>query len=107
MNHYNIPGLSIGIVKNDSVIFAKGYGIAGINTQKHVTEYSIFHTASVSKIFTALAIMCLVEDQKLSLDDKLVTIIPELKYRDKRVEAVTIKTLLNHTSGFPDINLYN
>ena len=107
MNHYNIPGLSIGIIKDDSVIFSKGYGVTGIINQKKVTEYSIFHTASVSKIFTALAIMHLIENRQLALDEKLVTIIPKLKYTDKRVNDITIKTMLNHTSGIPDINSYN
>lgn len=107
MNRYNIPGLSIGIVKDDSVIFSKGYGVTSINAPANVTPYSIFHTASVSKIFTALAIMYLIENKQLDLDEKLITIIPELNYTDKRVEGITIKTMLNHTSGIPDINSYH
>lgn len=107
MNHYNIPGLSIGIVKNDSVVYTKGYGVNSINSRKMVSENTIFHTGSVSKIFTALAVMNLVKNGQLALDDKLVSIVPNLKYNDKRVEDITIKNLLNHTSGIPDVLFYN
>ncbi|WP_196887483.1 serine hydrolase domain-containing protein [Aureivirga sp. CE67] len=107
MNEYNIPGISIGIVKNDSIITAKGYGFRNIETKKPITENSVFHTASVSKLFTAEAIMKLVEQNKISLDDKLIEIIPEIKYDDERVKEITIKNLLNHTSGLPDISNYH
>jgi len=107
MNQYNIPGLSIGVIKNDSIIYTKGYGVISINNQKPVTENSIFHTASVSKIFTALAVMQLIEQEQLSLDDKLKTLIPELQYDSKGMENVSVKTLLNHTSGIPDISNYH
>lgn len=55
MNRYNIPGLSIGLIRNDSIIYNKGYGIRSINTDNIVTESTIFHTASISKLFTAVA----------------------------------------------------
>lgn len=107
MNQYNIPGLSIGLVKNDSILYAKGYGIKSIEKDDPVTGASIFHTASVSKLFTAVAIMKLIKEKAISIDDKLVEVLPELKYDDKRAENITIKTLLNHTSGIPDISNYH
>lgn len=107
MNQYNIPGLSIGIVKNDSIIYAKGYGVKSINNKTVGSKNSIFHTASISKLFTALAIVQLEKDQRLNINDRLVKIIPELNYRDDRVEKITIKSLLNHTSGIPDIRNYH
>lgn len=107
MNAYNIPGLSIGIVKSDSIVYSKGYGIKNINTKEVVTANSNFHTASISKLFTAQAIMILVQENKISLENKLVEIIPELKYKDERVKNITIKSLLNHTSGLPDVSSYN
>lgn len=108
MNQYNIPGLSLGIVRNDS-IYTKGFGLRNIESKTVVTENSVFHTASISKLFTAIAIMQLIEKGKLTLDDKLVDILPELKYWDKNVENINIniKNLLNHTSGIPDINNYH
>ena len=107
MNTYHIPGLSIGIIKNDSILFSKGYGIKSINTKEIVSTNTNFHTASISKLFTAQAIMILVQENKMNLESKLVEIIPELRYKDERVRNITVKSLLNHTSGLPDVNHYN
>ncbi len=107
MNQYNIPGLSIGLIRNDSIIYNKGYGIRSVKTGNLVTENTIFHTASISKLFTAVATMRLIEQNVITIDDKLVDILPELKYDDKRVNDITIKNLLNHTSGLPDISNYH
>jgi CubicO group peptidase (beta-lactamase class C family) len=106
MNNYNIPGLSIGLVVDDSIVYAKGYGVKSIEYPEQVTENSNFHTASISKLFTAQAVIMLLEGSDISMNEKLVDIIPEFKYRDKRVEDITIKTLLNHTSGLPDVSNY-
>lgn len=107
MNEYNIPGLAIGIVKDDIITYAKGYGIKSINRKELVTEHTVFHTASISKIFTALAIVRLEEKKHLNLNDKIVDLIPELKFNDERIKKITLKHLLNHTSGLPDIKNYN
>lgn len=107
MNQYNIPGLSIGIVRNDSIIFAKGYGVRSIKRNNPVTERTIFHTASISKLFTASAIVKLVDQGRLSLENKLWDIIPELHSKDARIKKITIKDLLNHTSGLPDVKNYH
>ncbi len=106
MNEYNIPGLSIALVKNDSIIYAKGYGVKKIRTDDLVSKNSIFHTASISKLFTAMAVMQLVEKEMITLDDNLVDVLPELNFSDERVKIITIKNLLNHTSGLPDVNNY-
>ena len=107
MNEYNIPGLAIGLVKNDTIVYTEGYGVSNIQNRKPVTPNSIFHTASISKLFTAMAVMTLVHENKLALNDKLVDVIPSLKFEDQRVQQITIKNLLNHTSGLPDISNYN
>ncbi len=107
MNTYNIPGLSIGIVQGDSIVYSKGYGIKNINTKDSVRRNTNFHTASISKLFTAQAIMILVQENKISLDNKLIEIIPELKYKDERSKNITLKSLLNHTSGLTDVSNYN
>jgi CubicO group peptidase (beta-lactamase class C family) len=107
MNQYRIPGLSIGLVRNDSIIYVKGYGVKSINERTLVTENSIFHTASISKLFTALAIIELFEKNQLIIDSRLIDILPDLKYDDERVKNITIKSILNHTSGIPDIRNYH
>lgn len=107
MNQYNIPGLSIGLVRNDSIIYAKGYGVRAIGAKDAVTKNTIFHTASISKLFTAVAVMKLVKQNGMTINEKLVDILPGLKYDDVRVKDVTLKSLLNHTSGLPDISNYH
>ena len=107
MNMNNIPGLSIGIVKNDAVIYTQGYGFKSIVEKDLVSENTVFHTASVSKLITAQTIMKLIQQKKLNLDDTLTTVIPDLNYKDERIKKITIKNLLNHTSGLQDINNYH
>lgn len=107
MNQYDIPGLSIGIVSKDSIIYTTGYGVHDIKTRKPVTENSVFHTASISKLFTAQAIMHLIEKGDLHLDDSITAIAPELKSGTQQLDSITIRQLLNHTSGLGDIWNYN
>lgn len=107
MNDYNIPGLSIGVVKNGAIIYAHGYGVKNIESMEDVTENSIFHTASISKLFTAIAIVQLENEGLLNLNDKLVDLIPELQFSDEGVKNISIENLLNHTSGLPDISNYH
>lgn len=107
MNQYNIPGLSIGIVSNDSILYTNGYGVRNIGNTDLVTENTIFHTASISKLFTALAIMKLDQSNALAIDDRLIDILPELDFNDQLAENITLKNLLNHTSGLPDIDNYH
>jgi CubicO group peptidase (beta-lactamase class C family) len=95
----NSPGCSIGIIRNDSLLFAKGYGMANLEYGIPIKPETIFHMASVSKQFTAYAIVLLAKQGKLKLDDdihKYLSWIPDLK------EKITIRHLLNHTSGIRD-----
>jgi len=106
MNKYEIPGLSIGIVKNGSTFHTSGYGVKNINTKEAVHNNSVFHAASISKLFTAHAIINLIDEGKLNLEDKIIEIVPQIKSSDDRFNVITIKNLLNHTSGIPDIKNY-
>ncbi len=93
------PGCTIGIVMNDSLVFAKGYGSANLEYGIANTPQTIFHMASISKQFTAYSIILLAAQGKLSLDDdvhKYLSWFPDLK------EKITIRNLLNHTSGIRD-----
>src|ERR1043165_9303303 len=95
----NTPGCAVGIVRNDSLIFAKGYGMANLEYGIPITPETIFHMASVSKQFTAYAILLLAKQGKLQLDDdihKYLSWFPDLK------EKITIHNLVNHTSGIRD-----
>ncbi len=104
---YEIPGLSVGVVQADAVLFNRAYGVKNIHTNDPVSTGSIFHAASVSKLFTAQAIMLLSRDGKLHLEDRVVDLLPELTYADEAFEQVTVKQLLNHTAGLPDVNNYH
>ncbi len=98
-NNANSPGASIGIVRNDSLVYAKGYGLANLEYGLSNTPQTIFHMASISKQFTAWSILTLVKQGKLSLNDdvrKWLPWFPDLK------KKITIQHLLNHTSGIRD-----
>ena len=107
MKDYNIPGLAIGIVQNGKVIYAKGYGVKNIKTKERVAANTIFHLASVSKLLTAEAIMQLVEKGALRLEDRLVEILPQLSFDDGQLKQITLKQMLNHTAGLPDVYNYH
>ena len=95
----NSPGCTVGIVRNDSLIYAKGYGIANLEYAIPNKPETIFHMASISKQFTAWSIMLLATQGKLSLEDdirKYLPWFPDLK------KKITIRHLLNHTSGIRD-----
>ena len=85
----------------------RGYGVRNIENRNPVSEHTIFHTASISKLFTASAIIKLVNEERLSLADKVHELIPELQFKDERIKEITIKDLLNHTSGLPDVGNYH
>jgi CubicO group peptidase (beta-lactamase class C family) len=98
-NNANSPGCTIGIVRNDSLIYTKGYGLANLEYGLPNTSETIFHMASISKQFTAWSIILLAKQGKLSLDDdirKWLPWFPDLK------KKITIQHLLNHTSGIRD-----
>lgn len=95
------PGGAILVLKKDSVIFAKGYGIADTGTKEPITTKTLFNLGSISKTFVANAILMLQEQHKLSVEDSLLQYFPDFK--DKSIAGkVKIKHLLTHTSGLPD-----
>ncbi len=103
MEAYEIPGLAIGIVHQDTLVYTAGYGVANIDTEKRVTPKTVFHTASISKLFTAQAITYLVDEGRISYDDKLIDLAPELNFENDLAKSIRVIDLLNHTSGLPDV----
>jgi len=96
MKNEHIPGLSVAVVKDNNLMLSKGYGLSNLEHQVAASDQSMYGIASVTKVFTAMALMTLAEDNKVRLDDqigKFLTTIP------KAWKAITIKQLLNHTSG--------
>ena len=93
------PGCALGVSRNGAVVLERGYGMANLETGTPITPASIFHVASISKQFTAAAIMLLAKEGKLSLDDDIRKHVPEI--RDYGA-TITIRHLLHHTSGLRD-----
>lgn len=100
---YQLPGLSIGIIENGEVIYKKGFGLQRMNSNVPVSPETVFQMGSLSKVFVATAIMQLVEQNKICLDEKLVTYLPYFRMKDERYKDVTIKQILTHTSCIPDV----
>ncbi|MBR1538887.1 MAG: beta-lactamase family protein, partial [Bacteroidales bacterium] len=94
------PGAAVLVLRGDDIIFDKGYGIADIDTKKPIDGNTFFNIASVSKQFTAVAILQLAELGKLSLEDPVSKYFPE--YQADFWKDVKIKHLLSHSSGVPD-----
>jgi CubicO group peptidase (beta-lactamase class C family) len=94
------PGISISIIQNARVTFKKSFGIADLTTKTGLTSKTNFNIGSVTKQFTAFAILQLAENKKLSLDDRIARFFPGL---NKKVgEAITVRELLTHSSGIVD-----
>jgi CubicO group peptidase (beta-lactamase class C family) len=93
------PGAAIAVIKDEKIIYRRGYGMANLEYDIPNTPTTVFHIASVSKQFTAFAIYLLERENKLSLDDDVRKYLPELHDFGK---AITIRQLLHHTSGLRD-----
>ena len=106
INKWRIRGVSLAITKDERLVYAKGFGIANNETGEEVKPGHLFRIASVSKLITAVAIMKLYEENRLDLDERVFGMNGILNdsifkaYRDKRIESVTIRHLLNHTAGW-------
>ncbi len=93
-----LPGVSVAVVRNGAPILEKGYGYANLEHQTPATADTVYQLASVTKQFTAAAVMALVEEGRLSLDETLGSRLPDVP---ESWRAVTVRQLLNHTSGIP------
>lgn len=98
-NTLDSPGAAVAIVKEGMVIYRRGFGCAQLEYGIPITPSTVFHVASVSKQFTAMAITMLEAAGKLSADDDIRKYLPELADFGK---TITIRHLLNHTSGLRD-----
>ncbi len=104
---WNIKGLSLAITRNDSLMYAKGYGMADVEEGREMTPQNIMRLASASKLVTAIAIMRLVEDGKLKLNSTVFGpegILNDTAYtnaiKDPRLFTITVDHLLQHKGGF-------
>ena len=101
----HIPGAAVAIVQDGQVVLAKGYGFADVARKIPATADTPFRAGSISKSFTAIAVMTLVEQHRLALDTPLATFAPEIHFENpwEKTDPVRLVNLLEHTTGWPDI----
>jgi D-alanyl-D-alanine carboxypeptidase len=99
-NQGNTPGVAVLVIQDGKTVHHKGYGFARLDTKEPIGPDTSFDLASVSKQFTAMAVMILAERNKLSYDDPLSKFFPEFP---AYAQKVTIRNLLTHTSGLVDV----
>ena len=99
MKRQHIPGLALLVVKSGMIVQAEGFGLANVELEVPVKPETVFQSGSVGKQFTATAVMMLVEEGKIGLDDPLTKFFPEAPAAWREV---TVRNLLSHTAGFGD-----
>lgn len=101
MEYAGMPGLAVAIASGDKIAYTKGFGYADKTKKLKVSPKTVFRIASISKSFTAVAIMQLVEKKKLRLEDPVSTYLPWFAAKNKNGKAsdITIEDLLSHSSG--------
>ncbi|MFZ0957826.1 MAG: serine hydrolase domain-containing protein [Candidatus Sulfotelmatobacter sp.] len=99
MQKQRIPGLSLLVSKGGEIVRAEGFGLANVELQVPVKPETVFQSGSVGKQFTATAVMMLVEEGRVALDDPLTKYFPDAPASWKEV---TVRELLSHTAGFTD-----
>jgi len=102
MTQQGVPGVALGIVRDQALVWSAGFGYADIASGRPLDEHTLFGVGSITKTFTALALMQLRDRGALALDDPVVRHIPEfaaVRSRHGRAQDVTIRALLTHRSG--------
>jgi N-acyl-D-amino-acid deacylase len=105
MRKYDVPGGAVAVVKDERLVFARGYGWADRENHELVQPDSLFRIASLSKAITAAAVLKLVEQGRLKLNDRAFRLLDDLKplagaKADRRIYDITIRELLNHSGGW-------
>lgn len=102
MSSYGIPGVTIGIMRGSRLVYAKGYGISRAESERQTDERTLFRVASISKCFCTVCIMTLVDEGRISLDDRIFgeggllgSVFPDV---DSNQRLMTVRHMLNHSS---------
>src|SRR5258708_17726115 len=99
MAEKGLPGLSIAIVDDQQIVWAQGFGMADPSAQKPATAQTIYRIGSVSKLFTDIGIMQLVERGELNLDAPITDYLPDFRPRNPFATPITLRQLMSHRSG--------
>ena len=100
MKANSVPSASVAISQSNKLVYARGFGFLDSNAKEAVSPTSLFRIASISKPITAVAILKLVQQKTLSLDDRIVSFLQLRKPKDPRWKNVTVRHLLHHTGGW-------
>jgi CubicO group peptidase (beta-lactamase class C family) len=99
---WQVPGLAVAVVKEESVVFTEGFGFRDVGRRLPVTDQTVFQIGSTTKGFTATVAALLVDDEALDLDEPIVQRVPEFRLFDPYETAqMTLRDLLCHRSGLP------
>lgn len=102
----HVPGLAIGVTRDGETVYAKGFGTLRVGGQEPVTTDTLFHMASVTKPFVATAVVQLVEQGRVDLDLPVAHYLPHWTMQDGRYREITVRQMLSHTAGMPDVSDY-
>lgn len=103
---WHVPGMAVAIVKDDSLVFAKGYGVLEQGKPAMVNEHTRFAIGSTTKAMTVAALAMLVDEGKIHWDDRVIDYFPDFRLYDPWVtREVTIRDLLTHRTGLPNLDL--
>ena len=106
MRDWKIPGVAVGIVRNDSVIFAKGFGVRTVGRPEKVDEHTLFAIASDTKSFTGILLAMLADENKIKWDNPVISYLPWFRlYDDYATRELTVRDLLTHRSGLARADL--
>jgi CubicO group peptidase (beta-lactamase class C family) len=103
---WHVPGLAIAVVKGDSLVFAKGYGVETLGAAAPATEHTRFAIGSTTKAMTTAALAMLVDEGKVRWDDRVIDYLPDFQLQDAyATRELTIRDLLTHRTGLPGTDL--
>lgn len=107
VHQQQIPGFAIGVIQDDRLVYTHGFGVKNLaHNRDPVTPRSLFHMASITKTFVATSMMQLVEAGKINLDSPVVQYLPYFRLADDRYQTITVRQMVTHTSGMPDVQDY-
>lgn len=102
-----MPGIAVGIVQHGRLVYARGFGLRVMGDRsKTITPETLFHMASITKPFVATAVMQLRERGKIDLDAPVTKYVPYFRLEDGRAAKITVRQMLTHSSGMPDVEDY-
>lgn len=106
MQSTDMPGFAIAVVENQKIVYSAGFGVKNLTTKEPISARSLFHMASITKPFVATSIVQLWEQGRIDLDAPVAKYLSYFRLADDRYRNITIRQMLSHISGMPDVKDY-